>query len=186
MLNPHITQDPQPVQQGSFDRLCGIYSVLNAILWIDPNSRHLRQRLFDSGLDFLISKNKLNSVMLSGMTRKVWMKVSHRILAERNRLSHDQLELCRISHSRRDSSKATWRDVADCTDSGWPVLAHLEGAYDHFTVISHVTPKRVVLYDSDGLHWLQRRSCGISGRDASKRFWIKPNSLVALRPKSKF
>lgn len=174
------------MRQGGFDRLCGLYSVVNAILWIDPLGRQLNQQFFDCGLDYLTSKKKLDTAMLSGMTRKVWLKLARRILAERNRLTHDQLELYRISHSDMESSQETWRNVSNCTDNGWPVLAHLEGAYDHFTVICHITPKRVVLFDSDGQHWLQRRSCRIGGPDASKRFWIKPNSLVALRPKSGF
>lgn len=182
MQNPENKRAPQPVLQGGIDRLCGMYSIMNAILLVDPDSRPQLQRHFDVGLEYLISRKKLDGVMLHGMSTKLWVKLALRVLAEHNRLSEEQLELHKVYPNGREGKLITWCNAIECTANEWPVLAHIEGAYDHFTVISCITPKQVVLFDSDGLHWLQRRSCKIGGPDASKRFWIKPNGIFALRP----
>ena len=182
MKHPQDKQYVRPLQQGKHDRLCGIYSVVNAILWIDPDSRHLSQRLVDCGLAFLFAKQRLDRVMLSGMTRKLWLKLAHHILAERNRLMPSQLALQSISRAGGEDGSTNWSHVSDYTDIGLPVLANVQGAYNHFTVITDVTEKRVILFDSDGLHWLQRRTCVIGGPDACRRFWIEPPGLVTLQP----
>lgn len=170
-----------PMQQGKFDRLCGVYSFVNAALLADPTTQHLSQRLFDSGLEFLSKKNRLQSVMKNGMSRKLWLKLGRHILAEKNRMSCKQLEFFPLSSLTSECGILTWERVADCTNKGWPVLVHLRGAYNHFSVVSQVTAGRIVLFDSDGQKWVQRRSCHIGEADAAKRFSISPASLVALR-----
>lgn len=145
---------------------------MNAILLVAPDSRSQCQRYFDAGLECLISRKKLDGVMLHGMSTKLWGKLARRILIEHNRLSEEHLELYKVYPKGWEGKLTAWRSAIDCTENGWPVLANIEGAYDHFTVIRRITSKRVVLFDSDGLHWLQRRSCEIGGPDKSKRFWI--------------
>ena len=63
-----------PKRQGDLNRLCGIYSVINAISWLESNSGMNSQRLFNCGVRYLENRKKLGSVMLDGMSRRVWTK----------------------------------------------------------------------------------------------------------------
>ncbi len=174
----------RPMLQGKYDRLCGIYSFVNAIQLADRDNHHLSQRLFDCGLEFLISNKKLRAVMLQGMTRKLWLKLGRHIINEKNRISKNQFEFLHLSTLDLEGGYLTWQEIADCTNKGWPVLAHFEGAYNHFTVVSQVTAGRIILFDSNGQKWVQRRSCHIGKSNVSQRFWIKQSGLVALRTTS--
>ena len=83
--------------QGSLDRLCGIYSILNAIRWANPNAQNSPQRLFDCGLGYLIKRKKLNSIMFEGMSRRVWLKMATHIVAEHNRMVDHPLILEKVA-----------------------------------------------------------------------------------------
>jgi hypothetical protein len=57
-----------------------------------------------------------------------------------------------------------------------PVLVTLTGGLEHHTVIAGATAKTLQLFDSSGLHFIRRSSCGLR----SRYYQIPPNSLFRI------
>lgn len=173
-----------PKRQGDFDRLCGIYSIINAIRWNETHLQSQPHKLFDWGLEYLIKRKKLNSVMLDGMTRRLWLKMAVHMLAQYNRSAPSQLVLEKLLTPTTEGPSENWDRIICAVSDGLPVLVQLNGAYSHFSVICGVTRRRVLLFDSGGQKWIQRRSCAIGKPDQPMRFWMNPQSLVVLKKDS--
>ncbi|MGB5864415.1 MAG: hypothetical protein WBG95_08940 [Sulfitobacter sp.] len=168
-----------PILQGECDRLCGLYSILNALVWADPDSYLYRQQLFDSGCRYLVSKKKLAAVFEEGMSTKLWRKLLRTVLYDHQRLMGYGLEQTTL-FSELDIEGDGWVRVQKFCASGVPVLLRLKGAYDHFSVVTRVTKGRIELFDSDGQQYLQRRVCRLEAGEPSGRFCVHPDSVIAL------
>lgn len=152
----------RPIQQGGVDRLCGLYSIINAIICVNPDAYRHRQELFDYGCRYLISRKKLNTVLLKGMKPKLWRKLTRHLLHHHERMTSVSLGLHPLTNTGKTSADQIWPLIGEHVRRGRPILTELEGRHSHYTVIVDLTPSRVVLFDSDGLHWLQRSCCSFS------------------------
>jgi hypothetical protein len=70
--------------------------------------------------------------------------------------------------------------IASQLEAGSPVIACLENTFWHYTVISGVSASRVYLFDSDGLHWIERRSFGICDTGTQLRHCVSLASLIEV------
>lgn len=174
-----------PVQQGGIDRLCGLYSIINAIAYVDPYAYRMRQQLFDTGVRYLMKRNKLGPVMLGGMKPKLWIKLTKYLLRQYEQATSLRIETLKLIETGKKAEGEVWAHISRHVQRGSPVLIELEGRHAHFSVIVGLTESRVILFDSDGLCWLHRYKCGFSIKtDASTHYLIVKRSSSLTITKS--
>jgi hypothetical protein len=66
---------------------------------------------------------------------------------------------------------------------GAPVIFELRKTYHHYTVIAGLSPSRVLLFDSDGLRWVERRALAMTPNCNHRRHYAPPASLLAVTRK---
>jgi hypothetical protein len=148
-----------PFLQGEFDGLCGLYSVINALRLASYGSIELRRlragELFAGGLRFIAKRSKLSHVIANGMSVSLWRDLARHLCKVASTDSY-QFSLQRapsILNIGGCRDKVDW--ISNTLQEGSPVILLLKGKYQHFTVASAVTSKRLMLCDSSGMQWLQ-------------------------------
>jgi len=153
-----------PLRQSDVDGICALISALNALRLVmadhAPITLLRSKELFAGGVEFLHRRDGLQTAIVSGMGLK------RRLALTRHLAKQVSTTNCQIVVEKPDHS--TWVSVADAFDwieqsleLGCPVLVTLEGAISHYSVIAASTPARLVLFDSSGMSFILKRSCGL-------------------------
>lgn len=174
-----------PYAQGDLDNLCGLYAAVNAICLVSAPIRPVRKsealQLLQTSLDYLESRNELLDAFLEGMAIQRQRAVTQHVA----KAASKTLELSFFAKPLLSAkSVATTEDalnaIAQRIKAGSAVIICLEHTYWHYTVISGVSASRVYLFDSEGLHWIERRSFGISGRGSQVRHCVSLASFIEV------
>lgn len=173
----------EPFTQGSLSRLCGLYSILNAVqLGLYPHRLAPAQRkhLFIAAVAHLGRKRLLGKVLGVGMEEDVWLELAGAVAAHVEDRFAVRFRFRRVlTGAARSSRKQALQAIAIAVEQRRPVLVYLGGALDHYTVISGHTGERLRLFDSDGLKWLAIDGVGL-GQASRRRHWIAPESTYVL------
>lgn len=132
----------KPLWQGQCDRLCGIYSAINAIRHVCEPTPIRHQYLFDAAISYLAGKRRLNEVMLHGMTSKLWQQlVGHLVGLHNARELKCNLTSLAITDAADDGW--IWAKIDEATNRGAVVLVEFTEVRWHFSVICHCNQGRV-------------------------------------------
>lgn len=126
----------------------------------DPITSARSKELFAAGVEYLHRKDGLHTAIVSGMGLK------RRLALTRHLAKQVSTTNCQIVVEQPDH--ATWTSVGDAFEwidcsllDGKPVLVSLEGSVSHYSVIAQSTSARLVLFDSSGLSFIRKSSCGL-------------------------
>lgn len=176
----------RPFEQGDLDGLCGLYAVINAVALvaapITPLSRARARALLHVGAEALLTQDEGPDILASGMSVETQVAVALHMLARAEEVTGVRLcatQLFAAPPSRKPPvSMTTLRDkLAD----GSALIVCLSKTLSHFTVLCGMTPSRAILFDSDGLRWLDRRTLGIGGKPRNCRHIIVARSVIEVR-----
>lgn len=173
----------KPLMQGNLSRLCGLYSVLNGIqlaLFPQRLGRPELQGLYLQGIRHLAQRRQLRSVIGVGMHDGAWLALAAELLAHLNDGHGTSFQLRPVikGAAERDRQRSL-AAIKKAIGSKSPVLISFGGHLDHYTVVSGYTERRLVLFDSSGLRWLEAINIGVGERSA-RRHWISSASTVAI------
>lgn len=154
-----------PMQQGELDKLCGIYAVINAIRLAAEASTPLNmpacRTLFAAGVEFMTSLELLDEAAVDGISHKHWRRLVKRLIKS---ASDDRFEFSIERPARSDWTSVhhafAWID--ESLAQGKAVLLALDGKLKHYTVVAGSTPHALLLFDSTGLQFVHKSSCGLS------------------------
>jgi hypothetical protein len=173
----------QPFTQGSLSRLCGIYSIMNAVqlglypLRLAPPQR---KHLFRAAVAHLARQDLLGKLLGVGMEEDVWLRLAEAVGAYVENRFGVRFRLQRaLTGEARPTRKGALNSIADAIQRRRPVLVYLGGALDHYTVICGLAGERLLLFDSDGLKWVAIDGVGL-GHASKRRHWITPETTCAL------
>jgi hypothetical protein len=173
----------EPFTQGSLSRLCGLYSILNAVqLGLYPRrlAPAQRKRLFIAAVAHLGRKGLLGKVLGVGMEEDVWLELAGAVSSQVEDRFGVRFGLRKVLTGDAGSSRRkALKSIASAIEQRRPVVVYLGGALDHYTVICGHTGERLRLFDSDGLKWLAIDGVGL-GQASRRRHWITPESTYAL------
>jgi hypothetical protein len=163
----------EPISQGDYDGLCGLYCIINAIRLVMAPHRELKHQevraLFRAGVRFLERRGNLSTAVRSSVGARLWPQLAERLRATAQRMSNRSIILERPA-LRKDAELAdTWRTIERMITSGKAPVLFMRGKYRHYSVISGYTPASLKLFDSFGYHWVRRASCGTINADAQRR-----------------
>lgn len=156
-----------PYNQGRLDGLCGLYSALNAIQLALPPDGALANaqatRLFQKGVGYIARKCSLQSVLTKGMSTKRWRKLL-RFLARHADGAKYSLLIEYPPRTDEPTVEALFEWIEASLLTGKPVLICLENRLNHFSVVAGLDDRRLHFFDSHGLRYVFRSSCGIGER----------------------
>lgn len=169
-----------PLRQGSLDSLCGMYAVINAIRLTHAASNPLNRRdekhLFHAGVRFLNSKHDLEDACIEGMVGRIQVRLAKHLIAHANERMNTKYKFHRLA-----VKKATYASIIEGeVDAGRPVCVLLDGALGHYSVIVGYSESRFILFDSEGLAWIQRDLCQLSGCKGEARHVIEKSALFGF------
>ena len=174
----------QPLGQGDYDGLCGLYAILNAIrLAAAPTqilSHKRTQQLFVSGVRYLSEKACLERAVCWAIERQRWLGLMRHMRREawrtaRLRVHHVHLFEDGDEVDAKQALAAIEHHIAERK----AVLTFLRGAYRHYTVVAGSTSTSLILFDSYGYRWLRKSSCVPTATDPA-RHNVQAASLMAI------
>ena len=168
-----------PHQQGYFDALCGVYSIVNAIQWVcnleKPLSKHRAGQIAEYGMSYLIRKGQLNQVILDGMSNRLWRSLMRKMTEFAN--SRYGYELVISEVDQRIPLEGT---LTEFLTGSSVLLIHLKGSFNHYTVITGYQGKRWILFDSDKMRYIRKSSLKCSFERKSSRYSFARNGVFLL------
>ena len=140
----------KPLRQGELDRLCGLYSAINAVrLTIFPRPLYSSEerKLFLADLQRLTRYWNLHHAVSSGMSNAALTDVASVIAKKASALTRVNIMTVRAAKSLTREQRDAWLDEQLAV--GNPVLAEFK-VIDHFSICCGLTAKRVVVFDTSG------------------------------------
>lgn len=172
-----------PIEQGDLSRMCGVYSVLNAIqlaLYPQQLEKPELQRLYRHALGHLGRRRQLQRVLGIGMGYDIWTELRDALVTYVNETHGLSFEPTRtlLRSAARDRRRAI-EQIKKSLRRGRPVLTLLGGTLDHYSVFCGYTDQRLILFDSDGLRWVQADNVGL-GERSRRTHWLLPDYTSTL------
>ena len=174
----------KPLGQGDLSKLCGLYSVLNAIqlaCWRVPLSHNQLEELHRDGIRYLTKRMLLARVMAMGMDEDVWQRLGDHLAQRANELLSTSLVLVPIAarpSGAFPSTSAALKALRRTIEADRPVLCGIGGALDHFTVVAGISATRVSLFDSSGFKWIEQRNIGASEHSGTRHWLYGARAIV--------
>lgn len=175
-----------PFEQGDLDNLCGLYAAVNALCVtaapIRPLSLSEAQHVLNAGVAYLQRRGWLADAVIHGMPLPRQRAVTQHMGKAASRMTGFNITTVPILPARSMLQVHAVLDlVASRLAAGSAVIACFENTLWHYTVIGGVSASRLYLFDSAGLHWIERGSMGICGKGAQARHCVSLASLIDVR-----
>ena len=167
---------PRPFEQGDLDGLYGAYAVVNAARLAAQPHRRLSaaecRALFAALLAELADEGRLRGFVAAGLGDRVLARLLRRAgqwLRKRHGLA---LEVRRpFAKRHQPGPEACLRALAE--HLARPGTAAIVGSDEHWTVVRAVTPKRLLLVDSNGRrHFATATVSEAAGAGSASRPWL--------------
>ncbi|MEL6413556.1 MAG: hypothetical protein AAFQ15_01290 [Pseudomonadota bacterium] len=178
-MNIRIDNTLDALKQGDLDKLCGIYAIINAIRLgasSEIMNKKTQRELMRSALQYLSKREMLQETLRYGMSSGNFIKLANRLLERLNRIVDATLKITRFPGDGELPENFIQNELS----RNAPICARLKGPFDHYTVISGMTPKKYLLTDSNGLSWINRSSLRSRKSSAPARLRIQLKSLFSI------
>lgn len=175
-----------PFQQGKLDGLCGVYSIINSVKYLGYRcSWHGWRELFYEIVIYLYEQTQSTIFLTDGINTTDISRIFKHIVLEKFPIIYRK-----PFHNKPASIDELWDALFSHLNSGQRCTAILcieTDEYAHWTVIGNVSEKRMVLFDSDGLSWVNKTNCTTDVNElySGKTIYIQPASLFLIQRKEK-
>jgi len=175
-----------PFEQGDLDNLCGLYAAVNAICVTSAPVRLLSpseaQRVLHAGVSYLQRRGWLADTLIAGMALHRQRAVMQHMGIVASGMTGFHMTVAPILPARSTLlADAALNLIASRLAAGSAIIACFENTLWHYTVIAGMSASRLYLFDSAGLHWIERRSFGVSGKRSQARHCVSLSSLIEVR-----
>ncbi|MDB5683928.1 MAG: hypothetical protein JWM75_1626 [Sphingomonas bacterium] len=178
----------EPLYQGNYDGLCGLYAIINALRLVVEPHRSLTTAdtaaLFAAGVAHLDEEGLLASCVCEGLDVKPWSKLAEHLVARCSALTGLALRIQRpFATARSRKPKVAFSLIEKILQQQTPILVSLEGAYNHYSIISGYTPTSLKLFDSLGYQRLRRSTCNFATDEEGARHKLDLRSVMVVGDK---
>jgi len=167
--------------QGSLDNFCGIYSIVNAVnsLLPEPLNHYQARELFKLILTCIHSReNKVsmgNGLSLNDVARVINTVVCTNYPIRRYKPFHGQGAI---------GFNEYWSTLqAELELPNTIAFIGISGHFTHWTIVKKVTEHNLILNDSIGIRYLNRKQCIMGSHRARrrKRYWLYAHKTYILK-----
>lgn len=168
----------EPFIQGKLDGLCGVYAVINAAKLISKTQSTAEwQKLFLKALKLQCKHKKSMIFMVYGLNESRVAKILKRVIGPRLGIIYSRP----FKNRTKISITTFWSCISEFlnADGQRAVIIVFETKdYGHWSVIRSITDNRMILFDSTGRKFINRKHCSTTE--------IKPETPVLIDFKSTF
>lgn len=126
-----------------------------------PLTKAQCKQLFAAGVEYLDRKNALGEVAVTGMGTKRRLALARHLAKVVSTITSCRVVVQRPDHAAWSSINDAFGWIDQSLSEGKPVLIAQMGGLRHFTVIAGTTPTRLEFFDSAGLRFVKKSSCGL-------------------------
>ena len=180
--------DLRPFQQGDLDSLCGVYAIVNAVRTAMLPSTRLKTSECINLFNTLILEAEEHDALTTSVTYGVTYHLMSRLLHSARRWVEDGWgRTCSHHKPFNQRPQAPFPEVMERISThlgevGTSAIIGTCGRISHFTVIRRTTAHRILLHDSYGYRYFQRRSCDTQPpENCARSIQIVPTSVYLLR-----
>lgn len=166
--------------QGSLDNFCGIYSIINAVNTLSgPLNNYQSRQLFKLILTCIYSRqNKVSmgcGLSLNDVARVINTVVCTNYSIRRYKPFHGQGDV------RLDDYWGTLKSELELPNT--IAFIGISGHFNHWTIVKKVTEHNLILADSIGMRYLNRKQCIMANHRARRRkqYWLIPHKTYILK-----
>lgn len=167
-----------PLAQGELDSLCSLYAVINGLRLAchptAPMTKAQSKKLFLHGIAYLDRKKGLEEAVTEGLYTRRRSALARHLASLAS--SPERRFLVERANPDLNSIEEIFGWIADSIFDCRPVLVSLMGRLNHLSVVSGISSKKLLLFDSGGLNHVRKSSCGM--RDGHHQ--IAPNGLMRI------
>jgi hypothetical protein len=169
-----------PKQQGDLDGLCGVHAIINALYAQDPTLTNKQlARLFRTLLTRAAEhRPKPMKMLWEGidpcLLRRLLRHASKQLASKNVKFKHKRFKV-----KRRVTLDAALDALRGEIDSGWLVIASIEGRISHWTVIRRITQTRIYLLDSARGSFISIQSCTL--KKTSQKYQLCLDEILLVR-----
>ncbi len=172
----------RPFQQGDLDGLCGVYSVLNAIKILGyRDDVEGWQAILTDIFEFVKESKDSTDFLTDGISTPYISRVLGHIIC----INHN-IKYSKPFHNKSADLSMLWDTIFSFlnTDFRRTAILCVDGHdYSHWSVVHSISKKRITLFDSDTMTWLNRGQCTTLELAGKKTALIHPSSLFLLERK---
>jgi hypothetical protein len=172
-----------PFVQGHLDYLCGLYAAVNATALVmaptSPLTRAQARSLIRIGTEHLQKRDELCLALNLGIDIERQVQVALHMLKRAGSVTG--VPILATTPFAGKAEPATITALERKLAEGAALMVFLQGALDHYSVICGMTRGRVVLFDSDGHHWLDRGSLCVGEDQRHARHYVPAASVIEVR-----
>jgi len=170
----------KPYEQGSFSALCGIYSIINSVRIIKGLNNEESKDLFIKIVKYLEESKNIAEALTEGINITVMGSIFKNVIEDniKRSIPFHKDPIIKIGKFWNEMKKFT--DENEAEGQKRVILLALEGKHEHWSVTREITDKRIILFDSVGLKYLDKRNCTTKQTSSSKRHLIQPTQTYFL------
>ena len=174
----------QPICQGDYDGLCGLYCILNAIRLVAAPYRILNhkesQTLFVTGVRFLDTAGILPKAVCWSIEKRRWHRLADVMRREARRSLGLTLHFDNpFANGQGVATAEALEAIERMIGQHKAIMVFVRGAYRHYTVIAGYTPESFKLFDSYGYRWI-RKACCTTDPDEKARHQLHIESMIVV------
>jgi len=164
----------RPYQQGQLDGLCGAYCLVNVVHYMfGPTCSDTATKVFSELMQYFENHSTALNRMFEGTARREILR------ALKDHLSYRYpMEFKSASKTNRISITELWSDMSEFMSEKDGII--LLGTDEHWTLVSGVTDKTLVLFDSNNMKRLIKSRCTTSNRYRKSKTLIYPSSTYYI------
>lgn len=169
-----------PYFQGSLDNFCGLYSLVNAVnILCGPLSNRQARQLFQHILICIHSRP--TKVLLGyGLSLNDVARVINTVVC-----THYAIRRYKPFHGQTGITlEEYWNTLqAELELPNTIAFIGISGHFTHWTIVKKVTDYNLILADSIGIRYLNRKHCIMASHRARvcKRYWLIPHKTYILK-----
>jgi hypothetical protein len=158
-----------PFQQGDLDSLCGVYSLVNANRIVNKPNEDETQELFDKTILYLSKKRKLKETIVGGVWHKDMLQMMKDIIGDKFNW--------KLFGNGFSNLSEWWKLSQDflASNSRSTIILSVGGEKNHLTVISSMTNKTMILFDSAQIRTIRKSACRLAGYPKDDKYVIYPS-----------
>lgn len=135
-------------KQGEFDGLCGLYSLLNAVGILFPETPYDLHKLYFSRMISHIGRSMSANTIVKGMgPRQMWSMVLRMRTLVRSIQAMDLM----VEWTKAESAMEAWEILRDNVSRDSVAIIGLSGAVEHWTVVTDINRRYARFLDSGSL-----------------------------------
>jgi hypothetical protein len=171
-----------PWQQGDLDGLCGVYTIINAVHYLCAGcGSAYAADLFRVLIKALRRRDAAHAATV--VHRGIDGRTLRRLLTVATQYASLHLgvalEISKLPKRRTHWSLASlWHALDQELAAGRVAILGLGGRHHHWTLAVSITARRLVVFDSDKLRHIRRRSCTVG--QARTRISVRPELVIVI------